>query len=111
MLVATPCFHPPSPDPFFARLEVERRRAEAQQREPLAIQFGHIAQRLAGKRGIIQIMFFDERAIKFGPLVIFKQPYLDAPHDIGFVSLSCADFAPKYPPQQQNQPNFSSRGN
>jgi hypothetical protein len=55
-------------DPAFARLEMQRRGAEGQQRDPLSVQFGHIPQRLPNQRAAREAMFRLKAAIKLGPL-------------------------------------------
>ncbi len=49
-------------DPFFARFEVERSGGESDEGDPLALQFSHVAQGLAGQHPIVQVMLFGRGA-------------------------------------------------
>ena len=44
-------------NPALARFEMQGRGTEGQQRDPLPVQFGHIAQRLANQSAALKIMF------------------------------------------------------
>ena len=65
---------------------MERGGAEADEGNPLTVEFSHVAQRLAGQNPIVQVMLFLEQPVKLGPLVLVEQPDADALQEIGFVS-------------------------
>ena len=55
-------------DRSFTGLQMEAGGAEGDEGEPLAVEFGDMAQRLAGEDGVVRIVLFPEQAIKFRPL-------------------------------------------
>ena len=75
--------------PRFARLEMKRCGAESDEGNPLTVELGHVAQRLAQQQGLMQIMFFLEQPVKLGPLVNEEQADADAFEEIGFRTKGC----------------------
>jgi len=73
------------PQPALAALEMEGGGAEGEQGDPLAVEFGDVAQRLAGEAGIGQVMLVCERLVKHGALVGAEQAEGDARQNISFV--------------------------
>ena len=57
----------------------------------MPVEFGDIAQGLAGEEGGVQIMFFDQEPVKLGPLVIEEAADVDALQEIGFVDNRCGN--------------------
>lgn len=80
-------------EPRFPRLEMERGGAESNQGDPLAVKFGHIAQRLAGQHGLVQVMLLLQQAIKLRLLGLVEQPDRDALQEIGFMANGCVNHA------------------
>ena len=67
----------PAP-PALASLELESGGAKGEQSDPLAIEFGDVAERLTGEAGAGKIMFGLERRIEGVALVVAEQADGDA---------------------------------
>jgi hypothetical protein len=77
----TPLFHLPGGpmQPAIPGFDMKGRRTEHQQCEPLAIQFGHVAQRPANHRCVLEIMFTQQQFIKPALFRRLDQPHADLP--------------------------------
>jgi hypothetical protein len=64
---------------------MERSRAEGDQGDPLAVEFGHVAQGLAGQNPIVQVMLFLEEPVKLRPFILPEPADADTTQDIGFI--------------------------
>ena len=51
----------------------------------MAVEFSHVAPRLASQRPIVQVMFFGEQPVKLRALVFLEQSEVDALQNVGFV--------------------------
>jgi hypothetical protein len=67
---------------------MERGGAESNESDPLAVEFGHVTQRLAQQHGLVQIMFFRQQPVKRGPLMLVQQTDANALQKISFVITS-----------------------
>ena len=72
---------------------MERGGIEGDEGDPVTVEFGHVAQRLAQQRGRVQIMFFLQQSVKRGPFVVLQQPDADAFQKIGFITNGCENHA------------------
>jgi hypothetical protein len=94
--------------PRFARLEMECGGAESNEGDPLAVEFGHVTQRLARQHGRVQIMFFLQQPVKGGPLVLRQQPEADPRQEFSFVGNRCVNHAPMLPQGRAKVQSFFS---
>jgi len=56
---------------------MQRSGADGKEGDPVAVEHGHLTQRLAGQRGLVQVMLLFEQASKLRPLVLVEQAARD----------------------------------
>ena len=71
--------------PAIARLEMKGRRTEHQQRQPLLLIFGHVAERLPHDRGVFKIMFPAQQFIEPDAFGLLDQTHRDVAEQPGFL--------------------------
>ena len=73
--------------PVLPALEMEGGGAEGEQGDPLAVEFGDIAEGLAGQAGAGQIVLLFEGAVEGLVFVLAEQTHGHAPQQVGFAEL------------------------
>ena len=74
-------------NPLLPPLQVQGRRPKSDQRDPLSVQLGDIAERLPSQTGTLQVMLVFQPKIKLAAFLLAHQAHRHPPYHIGLYRL------------------------